>query len=1443
MAATQELKVKLNVDTEGYAAIDKSLDNTIEKQKEIVDLSIELVKVNDNIKLLEGEKLAATEKLTATIQKLNDNERLNAALAENAAKAAIRSYNERIKATNELLDKEKTILAVLQDTAKAYEKINLTDITPRKPPALTAGLTDPNAAPTTIAGSPSAYNPFSMGTNFEKSKAAAEAAIADYYENQTVLAAMAAKKEKEFQELMVWYAERAAEDKARAEREYVKQYEQLLEEQERALKASEERKLAIIKQYEEAAAAVENMRNRQAKEASDYRAFLEQADANRQKIVKASTEAMYAELFKSTLDKADLMDDVQKAVDKANYIAEKSRLVKEKLASSATTSAVPEKQQEHTEVIDKNTAALHANAKGLEVVSTRHKSLVGHIAEVISIYGVLNTTVNLVQEALLKIPKSGIEFQATQASVYSVFGSEAGAKDLKYLVDLADNAGQNLKALETAYRSFAPSAMLAGASQEDVNQVFRNFTEVGTVLHLPEEKIKSVYLALEQMYAKTTVQSEELKKQLGNVLPGAVEIGAKAMEKTPQAFMKAMANNEIIAKEFVPKFATLYRKIFGGENDEVFNSTRDKLFSNLNRIVNQYELFSRELFNTTEDTMNSVVRVAGDLLKTLANNARAATQVVAAFGLLAGTATIGGIAKLSTELVAVKDHTGAITEEITKGELWLRKFGSTGRAIFNPLTIAVGATAAAFAGLITSVENSDFAYGKFTGTSDKVVAKLQEVYLAQGEGADEAGRKLQELAKLQDKSNSLYIEYGEQQVRVTTILQVMWDRVATTVKDTWATIKNTLISFDDWFTNTFNFSISKTLEDLNNKIKQLGVEYQKGLGGIIYAVSNMHINLDDNNANKDLSVQKRITRGLKAIKEAFAKGIADYEEYGRTLDEKATKEGSSPGSRTALSVLEEAAKREKEIAQQKLKTMLDVPNQDFGNNLENNVEKTKKQYNDMYKALARDSENYSETVKASLVEVADSYARNLTSIKGYFESKLTLEKEDLNHQIENARKALEIAQTSGDEGKIEQYKDNIEKLQNKLNTLQASVTKEETAALTAYETKLKEVEATYLEFIGKTAEASSIRFDAQNAALMQRLKTESEATNTNTEAEREKAASALKWMQISKANSILVGQVKEIDEQRTKINDEYNASINKTNILVQTGAIGQYTAWVQQTEFNDKRIAQLEKLIEKEQEQIDLAKQSGAVDPKEIDKLKKLRDELDNFKLTSDVVATHFEEVFTRSFSEAFTGFATGTKTAKEAFTSLVSSMIGELQKLIAQEAASQLLKGMIKPAIGSFSGDTGLLGSLGSLFGSSASAGSAGGLGSFLSSAGSFIGLANGGVMQGNGISAHSGTIVDKPTVFPFAKGIGLMGEAGAEAILPLQRNKAGKLGVSVENSGQQAGNVYNVSITVQSNGKEQPSDLGAKIGEAFIRTIAKDEIANAARPGNILNKTTNFG
>ncbi|HID7802664.1 TPA: phage tail tape measure protein [Proteus mirabilis] len=113
----------------------------------------------------------------------------------------------------------------------------------------------------------------------------------------------------------------------------------------------------------------------------------------------------------------------------------------------------------------------------------------------------------------------------------------------------------------------------------------------------------------------------------------------------------------------------------------------------------------------------------------------------------------------------------------------------------------------------------------------------------------------------------------------------------------------------------------------------------------------------------------------------------------------------------------------------------------------------------------------------------------------------------------------------------------------------------------------------------------------------------------------------------------------------------------------------------------------------------------------------------------------------------------------------------------------------------------------------------------------------ANGGVYSSASLSAYSGQIVYKPTMFAFAKGAGLMGEAGPEGIFPLRRGADGKLGVIAKMPNQGGGVTQHYHITIQndgSNGQIGPEAL-KKVYEISKRG-AQDYIMSQRRDGGAM-------
>ena len=107
-------------------------------------------------------------------------------------------------------------------------------------------------------------------------------------------------------------------------------------------------------------------------------------------------------------------------------------------------------------------------------------------------------------------------------------------------------------------------------------------------------------------------------------------------------------------------------------------------------------------------------------------------------------------------------------------------------------------------------------------------------------------------------------------------------------------------------------------------------------------------------------------------------------------------------------------------------------------------------------------------------------------------------------------------------------------------------------------------------------------------------------------------------------------------------------------------------------------------------------------------------------------------------------------------------------------------------------------------------------------------------GIYQSADLSRYSGTVVNRPTFFAFAKGAGVMGEAGPEAILPLRRGADGKLGVVADIGGSGMAMFspqYNIEINNDgTNGQIGPAalkavyDLGKKAAADFMQQQARD-------------------
>jgi phage-related minor tail protein len=173
------------------------------------------------------------------------------------------------------------------------------------------------------------------------------------------------------------------------------------------------------------------------------------------------------------------------------------------------------------------------------------------------------------------------------------------------------------------------------------------------------------------------------------------------------------------------------------------------------------------------------------------------------------------------------------------------------------------------------------------------------------------------------------------------------------------------------------------------------------------------------------------------------------------------------------------------------------------------------------------------------------------------------------------------------------------------------------------------------------------------------------------------------------------------------------------------------------------------------------------------------------------------------SFASAFQGMADQltdfVTTGKASFGDFARSVLKDLSNILIKFALFQTLKAIVPS---------------GSAFGK-------------------FLGFADGAAFAQNGIQPFArGGIVDRPTLFPFANGTGLMGEAGPEAIIPLKRGRDGKLGVAGGGGG-----TTNVVVNVDASGSSVEGDQAqAKALGNAISAAVQSELVKQKRPGGLL-------
>jgi tape measure domain-containing protein len=140
------------------------------------------------------------------------------------------------------------------------------------------------------------------------------------------------------------------------------------------------------------------------------------------------------------------------------------------------------------------------------------------------------------------------------------------ANTQKFLSEVAVNYGGDLLTLSERYIKFRAAAQQSNMSAAETQKIFDSMSKAAGTLGLKTDELSGVYLALEQMISKGKVTTEELRRQLGERLPGAFGIMANALGVTIPQLDKMLKKGEVLSKDALPKFADAIEKAYGIES-------------------------------------------------------------------------------------------------------------------------------------------------------------------------------------------------------------------------------------------------------------------------------------------------------------------------------------------------------------------------------------------------------------------------------------------------------------------------------------------------------------------------------------------------------------------------------------------------------------------------------------------------------------------------------------------------------------------------------------------------------------------------------------------------------------------------------------------------------------------------------------------------------------
>lgn len=239
----------------------------------------------------------------------------------------------------------------------------------------------------------------------------------------------------------------------------------------------------------------------------------------------------------------------------------------------------------------------------------------------------------------VEVARMAADFDSLSRSMAAIQGQGAkAAAEVAYLTDAANRLGLEVQSVSKTYTSWLASIKGTALEGEKGRAVFESVAGAMAKLGKSAADTDGAMMALGQMVSKGTVSMEELRQQLAERLPGAMQAAAAGAGLTVDALTKMVESGGVLAEDLLPGLASQLDKLYS-------NTSADGMVSSWNRLKNAVFETAGQI-GQSEAVMASVGVVMGGLKETVLVLGTGVVTVAEGFGLLGKTigATAAAIA-------------------------------------------------------------------------------------------------------------------------------------------------------------------------------------------------------------------------------------------------------------------------------------------------------------------------------------------------------------------------------------------------------------------------------------------------------------------------------------------------------------------------------------------------------------------------------------------------------------------------------------------------------------------------------------------------------------------------------------------------------------------------------------------------------------------------------